>query len=101
MGKKAGLNSLMRIRDRKNSDPGWKKCGSGIRDKHPGSATLILLYNTNAGMSRLVFPGQVLQVPPAPPPAPPPHRKPPPDDMEVIEYQVIKVNSNNLFQLQT
>jgi hypothetical protein len=21
-------------------DPGWKKDGSGIRDKHPGSATL-------------------------------------------------------------
>ncbi len=26
----------MRIRD-----PGWKKVGSGIRDKHPGSATLL------------------------------------------------------------
>jgi hypothetical protein len=23
-------------------DPGWKKVGSGIRDKHPGSATLNL-----------------------------------------------------------
>jgi hypothetical protein len=23
-------------------DPGWKKVGSGIRDKHPGSATLLL-----------------------------------------------------------
>jgi hypothetical protein len=34
------LNSLMWIRDPKNSDPGWKKFGSGIRDKHPGSATL-------------------------------------------------------------
>jgi hypothetical protein len=22
-------------------DPGWEKPGSGIRDKHPGSATLI------------------------------------------------------------
>jgi hypothetical protein len=22
-------------------DPGWKKCGSGIRNKHPGSATLL------------------------------------------------------------
>jgi hypothetical protein len=22
--------------------PGWKKVGSGIRDKHPGSATLVL-----------------------------------------------------------
>jgi hypothetical protein len=28
--------SLMRIRD-----PGWKKFGFGIRDKHPGSATLL------------------------------------------------------------
>jgi hypothetical protein len=24
----------------KNSDPGWKKVGSEIRDKHPESATL-------------------------------------------------------------
>jgi hypothetical protein len=23
-------------------DPGWKKVGSGIRDKHPGSATLLI-----------------------------------------------------------
>jgi hypothetical protein len=23
-----------------DADPGWKKFGSGIRDKHPGSATL-------------------------------------------------------------
>jgi hypothetical protein len=30
------LNSLMRIRD-----PGWKKIGSVIRDKHPESATLL------------------------------------------------------------
>ncbi len=29
------LNSSMQIRD-----PGWKKVGSGIQDKHPGSATL-------------------------------------------------------------
>ncbi len=34
------LNSLMRIRDRDSSDPRWKKVGSGIRNKHPGSATL-------------------------------------------------------------
>jgi hypothetical protein len=38
------LNSLMRIRDPgwKNSDQssGMEKFGSGIRDKHPGSATL-------------------------------------------------------------
>jgi hypothetical protein len=37
----------MRIRDPGSGmetvqiqDPGWKKVGSGIRDKHPGSATL-------------------------------------------------------------
>jgi hypothetical protein len=37
------LNSLCGsgIRDGKNSDPVWKKFGSGIRDKHPGSATLL------------------------------------------------------------
>jgi hypothetical protein len=34
------LNSLMRIQD-----PGWKKVGSGIRDKHPGSATLVRLFS--------------------------------------------------------
>jgi hypothetical protein len=30
----------MRIRIFLTMDPGWKKFGSGIRDKHPGSATL-------------------------------------------------------------
>jgi hypothetical protein len=36
------LNSLMRIRDGKIRIryPGWKKFGS--RDKHPGSATLVV-----------------------------------------------------------
>jgi hypothetical protein len=41
------LNSLMRIRDPESGmetvrirDPGWKKVRSGIRNKHPGSATL-------------------------------------------------------------
>jgi hypothetical protein len=24
------------------ADPGWKKFGSGFRDKHPGSATLVV-----------------------------------------------------------
>jgi hypothetical protein len=24
-------------------DPGWKKVGSGIRDKHPGSAILVYI----------------------------------------------------------
>ncbi len=32
------LDSLIRIRDGKNSDPGWKKFWSEIRDKNPGSA---------------------------------------------------------------
>jgi hypothetical protein len=36
------LNSFMWIRDGKNSDPGWKKVGSGIRKKYPRSATLLL-----------------------------------------------------------
>ncbi len=45
------LNSLMRIRDPGWKqfgpgirDPGWKKVdpGSGLRDKHPGSATLVV-----------------------------------------------------------
>ena len=31
----------MRIRDGDSSYPGWKKVGSGIRDKHSGSATLL------------------------------------------------------------
>ena len=29
----------------RNRDLGWKKVGSGIRDKHPGSATLLSLCN--------------------------------------------------------
>jgi hypothetical protein len=33
----------MRIGDGDSSDPGWKKVGSGIRDKLPGSATLVLM----------------------------------------------------------
>jgi hypothetical protein len=28
----------------KKSDPGWKKIGSGILDKHPGSATPLGRY---------------------------------------------------------
>jgi hypothetical protein len=28
-------------------DPGWRNLGSGIRDKHPGSATLVdMIYHT-------------------------------------------------------
>ncbi len=36
------INSLMRIRDGKSSDLGWKTFGSGILDKHPGSTTLFV-----------------------------------------------------------
>jgi hypothetical protein len=42
------LNSLMRTRDPRSWmkkipiwDPGWKKVGSRIREKHAGSATLV------------------------------------------------------------
>jgi hypothetical protein len=33
----------------KISDPGWKKFGSGIRDKHPGSATLLINFGFGSG----------------------------------------------------
>jgi hypothetical protein len=37
----SGMETV-RIRDPPGiRDPGWKKVGSGIRDKHPGSATLV------------------------------------------------------------
>jgi hypothetical protein len=49
------LNSLMRIRDTESgifltSDPGWKKFESVIRDKHPGSATLIFVEQIGSGL---------------------------------------------------
>jgi hypothetical protein len=52
------LNSLMRIRDPRSGmetgrirDPGWKKVGSGIQDKHPGSATLVFGHqNPGSGL---------------------------------------------------
>jgi hypothetical protein len=38
-----GLNTVLKlyyaVPGWKNSDPGWKKFGTGIRDNHPGSAT--------------------------------------------------------------
>jgi hypothetical protein len=68
------LNSLMRIRD-----PGWKQFGSGIRDgkksgirdKHPGSATLVscpvVLWERGGGERlpslRCRIPGTVQLVP--------------------------------------
>ncbi len=33
-------------------DPGWKKVGSGIRDKHPGSATLVAAIQLHLGLPR-------------------------------------------------
>ncbi len=36
-------------------DPGWKKVGSGIRDKHPGSATLIVQYSRNCTIKPVFY----------------------------------------------
>ncbi len=36
-------------------DQGWKKVGSGIRDKHPGSATLLLRLEILSGFLPSVF----------------------------------------------
>jgi hypothetical protein len=30
-------------------DPGWKKVGSVIQDKHPGSATLLKFFDADPG----------------------------------------------------
>ena len=35
-------------------DPGWKKVGSGIRDKHPGSATLALTYSVPDPLAKIL-----------------------------------------------
>ncbi len=47
------LNSFMTIRIRDLVSPGsrMEKIGSGILDKHPGSATLIKCYNENPSAS--------------------------------------------------
>jgi hypothetical protein len=59
------LNSLMRIRDPGSRmetvrirDSGWKKVGSGIRDKHPGSATLHFT-SSSSGLQKQVKYGQL------------------------------------------
>jgi hypothetical protein len=60
----------MRIRD-----PGWKKVGSGIRDKHPGSATLVkYLYHKIHILVYLEY----QSVCPPPPPLPQASVSPPP-----------------------
>jgi hypothetical protein len=45
------------IRDEKNSDPGWKKFGTGIRDNHPGSAALpeMRIVSVNMAEKRYQF----------------------------------------------
>jgi hypothetical protein len=44
-------------------DPGWKKFGSGmektrsrIRDKHPGSATLVVVFKSGSIVIQIVDP---------------------------------------------
>jgi hypothetical protein len=32
-------------------DPGWKKIGSGIREKHPGSATLVFTNGSKTSIT--------------------------------------------------
>jgi hypothetical protein len=46
----------------KKSDPGWKKFGSGmekyrsgIRDKNPGSATLLMVIRTMVHLKSIVY----------------------------------------------
>ncbi len=36
-------------------DPGWKKVGSGIRDKHPGFATLLPTKKTNDKIGKINY----------------------------------------------
>jgi hypothetical protein len=40
-----GTISWVKILKFFDADPGWKKFGSGIRDKHPGSTTLHTAYH--------------------------------------------------------
>ena len=46
------------------------------------------------GMSRLVFPGQVLRIPSPPPPPPPPPD--PVAELEIVEYQFIKLRVRHI-----
>merc|ERR1719367_1072438 len=48
-------------------------------------------------MSRMVFPGQVLRIP-SPPPPPPPPKAPAPDtsEVEIVEYQFIKLRVRHI-----
>jgi len=53
-----------------------------------------LAQKNKLGMSRLVFPGQVLRIPPPPPPLPPPPD--PVAELEIIEYQFIKLRVRHI-----
>ena len=56
-----------------------------------------LRQENKLGMSRLVFPGQVLRVPPPPPPPPPPDPvKEDKEVMDIIEYQFIKLRVRHI-----
>jgi hypothetical protein len=45
------MGTVSGIRDGKKSDPGWETFGSGILDKHPGSATMIFAFLFNYSVS--------------------------------------------------
>jgi hypothetical protein len=64
------------IRDGDSSDPGWKKVGSGIRDKHPGhwekQGIFCLLLRREVSRQLTWFPTKQKQhILPAPAPPPP------------------------------
>jgi len=53
-----------------------------------------LAQRNKLGMSRMVFPGQILRIPPPPPPPPPPPD--PVAEMEIVEYQFIKLRVRHI-----
>lgn len=53
-----------------------------------------LVSHNRLGMSRMVFPGQVLRIPPPPPPPPPPPD--PVAELEIVEYQFIKLRVRHI-----
>eukprot|EP00092_Neocalanus_flemingeri_P002444 GFUD01002614.1.p1 GENE.GFUD01002614.1~~GFUD01002614.1.p1 ORF type:complete len:577 (+),score=93.61 GFUD01002614.1:160-1890(+) len=53
-----------------------------------------LAQKNKLGMSRMVFPGQILRIPPPPPPPPPPPD--PVAEIEIIEYQFIKLRVRHI-----
>ena len=53
-----------------------------------------LVSHNKLGMSRMVFPGQVLRIPPPPPPPPPPPD--PVAEVEIVEYQFIKLRVRHI-----